>query len=138
MNDPGLPGDPTGIDNRKKRCAMQFTLPSVIRDSPMWKRSGLPDKDLTFVLAEATTDDEEAARKFARNDQFKLVDRLQDLCTIQIGGEYVGMNHQRLTTWKDAIGPKGRKMVEAKWLENYQVSGEEAAALDASGKEVTV
>jgi hypothetical protein len=135
-HDPGLPGD--SIDNRKKRSAMQFTLPSSIAAQRSWRDSGLPEKDLTFVLAEATTDIEEAARKFGKGDFTKTAERIQDLCTIKIGGEYVGMNHARLTTWKDAIGPKGRKLIEAKWLENYQVSPEEAAEMDASGKEVTV
>jgi hypothetical protein len=135
--DPGLPGD-IGIDNRKKRAAMQFTLPQSIAAQRCWKMSGLPEKDLTFVLAEATVADEEAARKFAKGDNVKMVERLQDLCTIMIGGEYVHMSHSRLTTWQDAIGVKGRKLVEGKWLENYQVTGEEAAELDATGKEVTV
>ncbi len=135
-HDPGLPGD--GIDNRKKRHATQFTLPRTIAESKSWKQSGLPDKDLKFTLAEATTADETEARRFARGDMLKMGDRLQDLCTIQIGGELVGMNQERLTRWKDAIGPKGRKLVEAKWLEVYQVTGEEVAEMDQSGEEVFV
>ena len=134
--DPGLPGD--GIDNRKKRHAKQFTLPRSIAASSEWKTSALPEADLTFVLAEPTTADEENARKFAKGDPIKYSDRLLEICTIKIGNEMTHMNHARITGWQDAIGPKGRKLVEGKWMECYQVSAEEAAEMDATEKEVFV
>lgn len=134
--DPGLPGD--SIDNRRKRHAMRFTLPAIIRNSKSWKESGLPDADLSFTLAEATTADETEARRFARGDQMKMADRLQDMCTIAIGDNLVQMNEKRLTKWKDAIGPKGRKLVEAKWVENYMVTAEELSEMEATAESVFV
>ncbi len=135
--DPGLP-TPDAIDNRPKRVGKAFTLPQKIMELPTWTGSGFTSDDLTFVLVEPSVADEEEARKFAKGDPIKMAERLQDRVTVRIGKTEVRMNHGLLVRWKDAIGLKGRKIVEAKFLEYFQVSDDDMAEVDASGKDVVV
>lgn len=134
--DPGLP-DP-GANSGRRRFARQYTLPASISAQPSWKGGGLPESHLTFVIAEPSTDDEEEARRFAKGDPIKMGDRLQDRCTIKIGEVDVRMNHVFLKAWKEAIGLKGRKLVEAKFLELFHVAAEDEAEMEATGKDVFV
>lgn len=136
--DPGLPSPETASDPTKRRFARQYTLPQSIANLVSWKLSGLPNSDLTFIIAEPSTDDEEEARRFAKGDAIKMGDRLQDRCTIKIGTTDVKMNHAMLRGWKDAIGLKGRKLVEAKFIELFQVKPEDDEEMEASGKDVFV
>jgi hypothetical protein len=133
--DPGLPGD---IDNLSARPAKQYTLPQSVMKAPGWIASGLSEADLTFTLAEPSVAMEASARKFGKGDEQRTAERLLDMCLTTIGGQKVMLSQKRIDAWKNAIGPKGRKMVDAKFLELYQVSEADAEEMDESGKDVMV
>jgi hypothetical protein len=139
--DPGLPGDnanANAIDNVKKRPGRRYMLPDTILEQHDWRASGLPDSDRYFAFIEPTVELEDQARNFAKGDSLKYGERLMDLCLRQIGDKPVGMNQKVLTRWKNAIGVKGRKLLDVKFGSMFIITTEELEALDATGEDVMV
>lgn len=92
-----------------------FTIPPEFLPES-WKTSGRPDTDRTFALTLLSTAEEEAALKAAtQNGTFDggQIGKHWMLSSVYaIGGQYTRRNFDTITAWMDAIGPKGRKLLD--------------------------
>lgn len=108
-----------------------FTLPlSCLPDT--WQTSGRSDKDRQFALTLLTTAEEESALKAATSsgtfDASQVGKRWMLATVYAIGGAYTGRNYDKITSWLDAIGPKGRKLVDKAFSHLHTIT-------DAEGEE---
>lgn len=124
-----------------ERDGYEYVLPHRIMELPSWQRYGtqFTEADLSFVMCEPTTKDEDDATKFAPpNNMVAMMNRLEQLCLHRIGGRMVRRNQTLIDAWYKAIGHVGRKIVEATFLKLYQVDPAEVEGVLAAGKPVTV
>lgn len=93
-----------------------FTLPLELLPES-WKSSGRPDSERSFALTLLSMDEEEKALKNGFSGGTPdpgAMSRHWLLSSIYaIGGVYTRRNFDRITEWLDAVGPKGRKIVDA-------------------------
>jgi hypothetical protein len=86
---------------------------------------------------------EASARKFAKgDDRQRTAERLLKTSALTtIGGQKVMLSHEAASASRPGrtrSAPRAASSSTRKFLENYQVTGADAAELDASGKDVTV
>lgn len=118
---PAITGVPQNFIQQREHYI--FTLPDNVLPEA-WKTSGFSDTDRTFALTLLSTAEEEAALRTAgQNNDMSAVGKHWMLSSIYaIGGRYTGRNFDTITSWLDAIGPKGRKLVDHAWSHLHTIS----------------
>lgn len=133
-NDPGL-GLPTaaGLPTEKARPYLEYTLPAD-KLGLAWPDSGFTDADRTFRLVEITPRQQDQAAKIAGNNPSKLGRELMFAALWDVGGWKTRRERDRLEKWWEAIGSKGRRLVEAAFMKMQSVEDDEVDSFLASGR----
>ena len=133
----GIPSQstPEGITPVGERTYTEFTIPESCLGVE-WTASGFGEKDRTFGMTEITPAQEQRAGKLAgATMDFGTVYTEQQKMTIYvIGGKKTNNQHDLLTRWFAAIGPKGRKIVEMCYSEINSIEQSEGSAVAAAGR----
>lgn len=103
-----------------------FTLPADSLPAS-WATSGRGDGDRTFALTLLSTAEEEAALRAATSngqafDASQLGKHWMLSSVYAIGGKYTGRNYDTITAWLDAIGPRGRKLVDKAFTHLHNIT----------------
>ncbi len=103
-----------------------FTLPTDVLPSS-WAVSGRADADRVFALTLLSTSEEESALRAATaNGQSLDVGQMTKNWMLSsvfaIGGKYTGRNYDTITAWLDAIGPRGRKLVDKAFTHLHNIT----------------
>jgi len=105
-----------------------FTLPAECLPEA-WKTSGRPDNDRTFALTLLSTAEEEGALKAATQggafDAGQIGKHWMLSSVYAIGGVYTRRNFDTITAWMDAIGPKGRKLLDKAFSHLHTITDKE-------------
>jgi len=132
MTDPGL-GLPTPLATDKSRPFLEYTLPAD-KLGLGWPDSGFTDKDRAFRLVEITPRQQDQAAKIAGNNPSRLGRELMFAALWQVGDWKTRRERDRLDKWWEAIGSKGRRLVEAAFMAMQSVEDDEVDSFLASGR----
>jgi len=135
--DPGL-GLPTAgrsaaLPTERDRPFMEYTLPEAHLGLG-WGSSEFGDADRTFRLVEITPRQQDQAAKVAGNNPSALGRELMFHALWQVGDWKTRRERDRLNRWWDAIGSKGRRLVEAAFMRMQSVEEADVDSFLDSGK----
>lgn len=130
--DLGLPNTST-TPTRTERPHVLYTLPETMVGLE-FGASGFTDSDRTFGMAEITPRQQDQAAKAANGNPSILSRELIFASLYKIGDWYPRDDRERLSKWWDAIGSKGRRLVEAAFLKMQSVEEADVENFLASGK----
>jgi hypothetical protein len=99
-----------------------------------WAEAGFSDEDATFRLIELTPMATERAIKLGGKNQAKASTELIYAAIWQVGGWKTRNKRKDLERWYDAIGGRGRKLVEAAFMALNSVEEDDVETFLASGK----
>jgi len=136
-NDPGLGipnrGAASGLITDKARPHIEYTLPASMVGIA-FSAEGFSDEDRTFKMIEITPRQQDHAAKVANNNPSILSRELLYAAIWKIGGWTTRDNREKLTKWWDAIGSKGRRLVEAAFMKMQSVEEADVENFLAAGK----
>lgn len=139
-NDPGLGLGPDDQPNHAasmatdiERAHIEYTLPRSMV-SRFYERKGFTVEDLTFCMIEITPAQQDRAAKVAGQNPSVLSRELMFAAIWKVGSWKGRDNRQKLQQWWDAIGSKGRRLVEAAFMEMQSVEEADVESFLASGK----
>ena len=134
----GFPA-PTNIPQRDgqlvtdpDRPYMEFRIPAKAV-SMGWASSGFGDGDLVFRMIELTPVAQDQAMKRGGRNQSKIATEMVLASVWQIGAWRTRQDRAKLDSWYAAIGPRGRKLVEAAWMSLHSMEDDDVATFLASG-----
>jgi len=130
--DPGLGLPKTSPPSLADRPSVVYQIPKqfVSRGFTM---AGFADEDRTFAIVEISPAQQDRAAKIADGNASVLGRELMFSSIVRVGS-WAGSKRERLTAWWDAIGPRGRKLVEAAFIALQSVEEADIETFLASGK----
>lgn len=132
-HDPGLGLPSTGLATDKSRPFLEYTLPAA-KLGLGWPDSEFADSDRTFRLVEITPRQQDQAAKIAGNNPSKLGRELMFASLWEVGGWKTRRERDRLDRWWEAIGSKGRRLVEAAFMRMQSVEDDDIDSFLDSGR----
>jgi len=113
------------------RPYMEYTIPPAALGIN-W--SGMPDEARTFRLVEIKPHEQDAAAKVAGSNPSALSRELIFQTVIQVGNVRTKKDRDFLERWWAALGPKGRRMVEAAFLSMMTVEEGDVETFLSAGR----
>ena len=114
------------------RPFMEFSIPAKAVGMT-WASSGFADADLVFRMIELTPMAQDQAIKRGGRNQAKIATEMVLASVWQIGGWRTRAERAKLDSWYAAIGPRGRKLVEAAWMSLHSMEDDDVATFLATG-----
>jgi hypothetical protein len=111
---------------------MEFRIPADVVGMT-WGSSGFADTDLVFRMIELTPMAQDQAMKRGGRNQAKIATEMVLASVWQIGSWRTRADRAKLESWYTAIGPRGRKLVEAAWMSLHSMEDDDVATFLASG-----
>jgi hypothetical protein len=115
------------------RPHIEYVLPEKMV-SRFFAAAGFTDGDRTFCMIEITPAQQDRAAKVAGQNPSVLSRELMFAALWKIGSWKGRDNRQRLQKWWDSIGSKGRRLVEAAFMEMQSVEEADVESFLASGQ----
>lgn len=139
MSDPGLglPSASTGgVNTDPDRPHITYTLPEAHLGLSFGTK-GFKEADRTFKLVEVSPRQQDRAAKVANGNASILGRELMFSALWRVGDWKPQRDRDRLVDWWDAIGGKGRRLVEAAFLKMQSVEEADVENFLASGQAST-
>jgi hypothetical protein len=134
-DDPGLGLPNTGgpLPTDKQRPHIEYTLPEDMVGIG-FKADGFVDRDRTFKMIEVSPRQQDHAAKVANGNGSILSRELMYASLWYVGDWPTGRSRERLAVWWEAIGAKGRRLVEGAFMQMQSVEETDVENFLASGK----
>lgn len=116
----GLPTRAGGIKTEADRPFIQYTLPENMVGL-RWTELGFTADDRVFKMSEITPRQQDKAAKLANGNNSVLGRELMFASLYRIGAWKPQRNRDRLTQWWEAVGSKGRRLIEAAFMKMQSV-----------------
>jgi hypothetical protein len=134
--DPGLGLSNSNLSSLRTdvdRPHVEYTLPEN-KISRFFQQQGFEKEDLTFRMIEISPAQQDRAAKTANNNPSVLSRELLFASLWQVGSWSGRDNRDKLAKWWEAIGTKGRRYVEAAFMEMQSVEEADVESFLASGR----
>lgn len=135
----GFAGLPAGMpapthDARTERASLGFDLPESLTRGLSWRDT--PKEWLSYRMAELTPQEQGDALRLAGNPPNPSVLLMECIfkVVVELGGTSTRGRRDDLDRWWKALGPKGRKFVEASFMHLSSPTEEEVASFLVAGK----
>ena len=137
----GLPSTPVVPNLSTKtdldRPHMKYTLPLKVFSKVgalAFEKAGFGEEDLTFCMIEIDPQQQDRAAKVANGNPSILGRELQFAALWKVGAWTCRDDRSRLNTWWTAIGTKGRRLVEAAFMEMQTVEETDVESFLSAGE----
>jgi len=130
MSDLGLPKQ---IKTESERPFIEYTIPESMVGLG-WGSSGFSEADRTFKMTEISPRQQDHAAKIAGQNASALGRELMFAAVWQVGEWKAARERAKLEAWWDAIGSKGRRLVEAAFMRMQSVEEVDVEMFLSSGK----
>lgn len=127
------PGTANPTPTTAERPHVLYTLPPNMVGLE-FAAKGFGDDDRTFAMAEVTPKQQDHAAKVANGNPSVLSRELIFASLYKVGNWRPRDDRERLAQWWDAIGSKGRRLVEAAFLKMQSVEEADVENFLASGR----
>lgn len=131
MSDLGLPNSTVKTD--VERPFMEYTIPESMVGLG-WSSSGFSDGDRTFKMTEISPRQQDHAAKIAGQNASALGRELMFASLWIVGDWKTAKERAKLDRWWEAIGSKGRRLVEAAFMRQQSVEEVDVETFLSSGK----
>lgn len=135
MSTPSAPLGARQDEDGGDRDFHEFDVPSALLGD-LWSHSEFSDEDRTFGLTQITTEQSIRAGRFvgAKLDLGTAQQEQILMCLYTIGEKVVRRNRAQKVAWLEAIGPKGRQVVDFCWNKINTSSDAELDEVFSSGR----